>query len=475
MSSVILIPPLVLALQSADRLPRSVSPRGATMRSVPLLLSLLSVVACAGPGAERPASTTDVAVARELQCAPLSLAEAEADEPDGPLEAPMALERDQRLQGNPLATYAAMREMESQYLASPVFRQIYPEVRLNLEQFFGLPCAGLQAMRLLGTSAGRDSVRIADLNTYVARPAIDVIRERASGTRLVIYGEEHHLPQTRSVFEQMLHALSEEGYGYLAAEAFEDADMTAFDDLDYGAGYYLLDPVFASAIRTARKLGYTLVSYDTRERGPDPSFRDTRQAENIVARIFDRDPEAKVLVLAGRGHASEAVASDGWTPMAHVLKGLTGIDPLTLYAPTMTERLSTEEENPLYRHATARGWISEPMIFEHPHRGDLFGTAAFDAYVFFPRTRLIGDRPDWMVTTLRRTPVLPPAELLLGNEVRLVQAFGPGIHVTAIPQDQVLVNDPSAPPVLMLPPGVFRVRSVDRAGNELAWAVVEIP
>ena len=71
---------------------------------------------------------------------------------------------------------------------------------------------------------------------------------------------------------------------------------------DYSSGYYLMDPVYASAVRTARALGYELVAYEVHERGPadDPSFRDRRQAEHIKERILDRDPDARVLIIAGR-------------------------------------------------------------------------------------------------------------------------------------------------------------------------------
>ncbi len=51
--------------------------------------------------------------------------------------------------GIPLATYAAMLELEEQYLDSKVFAKIYPEVRLNFEEFLGLPLAGMQAMELI--------------------------------------------------------------------------------------------------------------------------------------------------------------------------------------------------------------------------------------------------------------------------------------------------------------------------------------
>jgi len=94
--------------------------------------------------------------------------------------------------------------------------------------------------------------------------------------------KEHHLPQTRSLYEVLLRTLWRQGYRYLAAETFADELMNAdFSYPDYQSGFYLRDPVFASAIRTARRLGYKLIAYETQERGPrtNGSFRDRKQAE----------------------------------------------------------------------------------------------------------------------------------------------------------------------------------------------------
>src|SRR5262249_10994012 len=153
--------------------------------------------------------------------------------------------------------------------------------------------------------------------------ALAVVEREAQKTRVVIWGEEHHLPQTRSLFEPLLGRLWKQGYRYLAAETFADDVMGAqFKYPDYHSGYYTKDPVFAAAVPPARQLGYRLIAYAPRERGPvgDASCRDRTQAANLKARVFDRDPDAKVFVIAGRLHASEKAAPDGWTPMAAALK-----------------------------------------------------------------------------------------------------------------------------------------------------------
>ena len=380
--------------------------------------------------------------------------------------------------GNPLATYAAMLDLESQYLKSKIFARIYPEIRFNFEEFLGFLLAGVEAMSLPTYRPKAPSVETPIPPSYEPESALNVIEREARKTRIVVLGEEHHLPQTRSLYEPLLRALWRQGYRYLAAEAFEDKVMRPdFRSPDYQSGYYLLDPVFASAVRVAKDMGYKLIAYDTKERGPsgDASFRDRTQAENIKARTFDLDPHAKVLILAGRGHASEETAPDGWTPMASVLKRLTGVNPLTLYAPRMSQRLTPEEEDPLYRFATSRGLVRQPTVFVNRGEGRLLGSDSFDAYIFWPRIKIEDGRPVWMVQTLGRKRARIPAGLLSGRGMRLVQAFRQGDLASNIPVDQVVIDEPNDRKVLMLPAGRFWLRTIDRDGKVIAEARLRVP
>lgn len=380
--------------------------------------------------------------------------------------------------GNPLATYAAMIDLESQYQQSKIFAGIYPEIRFNFEEFLGVPLAGVQALSLSSFRRKTPSVESAIPVSYEPESALKVIEREARKTRLVVYGEEHHLPQTRSLYEPLLRVLWRQGYRYLAAEAFEDKVMRPdFKYPDYQSGYYLLDPVFASAVRVAKDIGYKLVAYDTKESGPsgDDSFRDRTQAENIKARTSDLDPHAKVFVIAGRGHASEETAQDGWTPMASVLKRLTGINPLTVYAPKMSQRLTAEDEDPLYRFATSRGLVKRPTIFVSKSEGGLLGSSSFDAYVFWPRIKLEEGRPDWMRKVLGRKRARIPSRLWGGSGMRVVQAFREGDPASAIPVDQVIITQPSDWRVLMLPAGRYWLRTIDRDSKVIAAAHLRVP
>jgi hypothetical protein len=392
------------------------------------------------------------------------------------LSFPSLLRREELEAGNPLATYAAMLDLELQYRKSKIFAGIYPEIRFNFEEFLGFPLAGVAAMSL---PIYRRKVQNAETPipiSYKPESALKVIEREAKKTRIVVYGEEHHLPQTRSLYEPLLRALWRQGYRYLAAETFTDKVMSPeFRYPDYQSGYYLLDPVFADAVRVAKELGYKLVAYDTEERGPvgDASFRDRTQAENIKARTFDLDPQAKVFIIAGRGHASEEAAQGGWTPMASVLKRLTGINPLTVYAPTMSQRLTAAEEDPLYRFATARGLVKQPTIFVNKE-SRLLGTDAFDAYIFWRRIKVEDGRPDWLARTLGRRRVRIPPQLWSGHGMRLVQAHREGEPASAIPIDQVLIGEPKDRKVLMLPPGRFWLRTINRDSKVIAEAHLRV-
>src|SRR5258706_5210951 len=52
---------------------------------------------------------------------------------------PGALKKEALEAGNPLATYAAMLDLEPQYRKSKIFGGIYPEIRFNFEEFLGFP------------------------------------------------------------------------------------------------------------------------------------------------------------------------------------------------------------------------------------------------------------------------------------------------------------------------------------------------
>ena len=161
--------------------------------------------------------------------------------------------------------------------------------------------------------------------------------------------------------------------------------------------------------------------------------------------------------------------------MASVLKRLTGIDPLTVYAPTMSQRLTSDEEDPLYRFATSRGLVKQPTIFVNRTEGRLLGSGSFDAYIFWPRMKVEDGRPDWMSLALGRERTRIPPQLLSGRGMRLVQAFREGDPASTIPVDQVILDESDYRKALMLPKGRYWLRTIDRDSKVIAKTTLSVP
>ncbi|MGV3613975.1 MAG: hypothetical protein ACO1SV_01450 [Fimbriimonas sp.] len=408
---------------------------------------------------------------------------------------PFRLEWDQVLQGNPLAQYAELRKREADYLKG---------VSL-VEAFRGMLTSpsGLQARMYAECRAtiegnlGRiqDSLRTQEIGDYVTpverpfvatplqgmrrRNAVDFLVEGADRHAWLMCGEEHMKPQSRTILLPLLRGLRRKGFRYFAAETFGSGIARASRKgyVEWNEGIYTQDPVFGQAVREAIRLGFTLVPYDDtpmpKEVPPNQpmftvNFRENAQAMRLKERILDRDPKAKVLVWGGRGHVSEEPGKfpDGSEirPMASEFRRLTGIDPLTAYLPRMMESATATNEPSVYKDAVQRGWIGEPTVFvgKTPYTG-----GSSDVAIFFPRTRYVQGRPDWL-RPLDRMPVPIPPELARGRGMLLAQAWPTGEPETAVPIDQILLMPGDPLPALMLPrKGTFRVRVIDASGKPL--------
>ena len=102
---------------------------------------------------------------------------------------PMLLKKEALEAGNPLATYAAMLELESRYRNFKPLAGVYDEVRCNFEEFLGLPMAGVKAMALINKSKPAADATIPA--GYEPEAALDVVereakrRESSSGRKSI--------------------------------------------------------------------------------------------------------------------------------------------------------------------------------------------------------------------------------------------------------------------------------------------------
>jgi len=391
--------------------------------------------------------------------------------------------------GDPLAGYVQLLELETVYRAGGQERLFF-DAKATRQASLGDTQGALQSWAKLNRKhPSRGPQTSSPLDDYKPADAVSVIVEKAGHHNVIMIGEEHVQPQTRSILKPLLERLWKRGFRYFAAETFT-ADLTSTSKLGYATydtGFYTRDPVFAEAIAEALRLGYELVPYENTEPSgeDDPgdpmirqNWRELMQARNLKSRIFDENPQAKVLVWAGRAHISEEAGTvpDGGTlkPMGYQFKELTGIDPFTVYLPAGAEQATPEYESGFYRYATRKGWVDKPTIFTKPN-GDTFEWGG-DALVFLPRVTMESGRPDWLVRELERVPIAIPRSLIFEKGYQLAQAFHVQDFERAVPFDQVLIQPGASPSVLMLPKGkTYWIRSIDEKGEIRGPVEVTVP
>ncbi len=310
---------------------------------------------------------------------------------------------------------------------------------------------------------------VARIASATPRDAIATIVERAKHTRVVILNEDHASPRDRAFALEVARALRPLGYDLLGAETFNhdpDPKQAAADAARLASdgyprrltGYYTSDPVFGDFVRQSLALGYRPFAYETtrHDRAPTPAKRTAQreqdQADTIVRMLKD-NPTSKLFLYVGFHHAMEVPVSDGeggrtlW--MAHRLKTMTGIDPLTIEQTVLNDSGSGN----LALYALVRPKVKDrpvvlfdgatPLVLDE-YRG------ANDLQVAHPPLRLVDGRADW-IRTMGRTPTPIPAAYLPTKGRRLVQAFVASEGEDAVPIDQVLVTAGQTPPSLLLP------------------------
>lgn len=404
-----------------------------------------------------------------------------AQEPASKLPIPFNLGREEKKAGNPLAGYVQMLNQEKAYQEDEMMRSTYWQARSTVASYLG---DYWDADKSWDIAFQFDSPKRVYKGPLLRgkhpEDALTYIVRNADKHRWIMFGEEHVKPQTRSIMIPMLRALWKKGFRTFAAETFNEdvqqiADKSGFPTQEIGT--YTADPIFAAGVREAIRLGYKLVPYESfaaPPKGPDndpefaQNYRERKQAENLKARIFDKDPNAKVIVWAGRAHIYEKSdkGPNGaeWKPMAHVFRQITGQDPLTVYLATYFEHSQRSSERPEYIWATDRGLVKKPVVFVDKS-GTPFGEP-FDAQAFYPRTTMVEGRPDWMMREMGRKPLPIPPSLVQTEGIQLAQAFGKGEPATAIAIDQVLIRPGEPVPSLMLPKGELWVRVLTADGKE---------
>lgn len=245
----------------------------------------------------------------------------------------------------------------------------------------------------------------ADFQRYRPVNAYRYLEQRTQDENIVIISEAHHKIQHRVFTRNMLSTLYSNGFRYLGIETLttstKDQEHLLMDpDLQQRgyplngpmSGTYTREPQMSNMIREAIDMGFEIFGY---ERAIGGEERDVRQAKNIL-RFMGDHPGSKVVIHCGWYHAIESnyPKREDTYYMAHIIKQLSGIDPLTIYQDALSERL-LDAESPYYKMVKSED-VSVLLNDEGEVYNGKAGEDHFDILVYHPRTKYRKNRPDWL-------------------------------------------------------------------------------
>jgi hypothetical protein len=403
-------------------------------------------------------------------------------------------------QPNDLARYAYLisvipkLSVSDQQLAMQMFASVENELGLYNEAVHDFPLKSYIAVDAsLPTPA-----------EWKSADAADVITRLAADRRIVLINEAHHDAHTRQLTLALLPRLRALGFDYFGVEALSDKDdqlmQRGYPVKDSGTEY-LHEPAYGEIVRTAIKLGFTVVPYDA-DTGTMQD-REAGQADNLYRKVFARDPHARLFVHAGYAHIDKAKGRLGNTaPMAMHLQRLTGIEPLSIDQTQFREQLPAKPDayqklirdfppdSPivLVNRSTGRPWS------DHPERYDLnvllppASTGGVESGLIQPLTtvrdtdrdhlmlpnHLNKQRPDWLTLRHERIPYAIRTTLCKTRFPCVVDAHYVNEPDEAISADRYAFMQGDAASRLYLRPGTYRLRAWDVRGKTLSQKIITI-
>jgi hypothetical protein len=327
---------------------------------------------------------------------------------------------------------------------------------------------------------------------YTSRPALDAIAALAKGHQAVFFNEAHNVPLTRTLTVELLSRLRAEGFTHFAAETLyaSDAGLAQRGYPIDRSGFYTMEPICAEMVRTALKLGFKVVAYESDKEG-NGDVREYAQAKNLYERVFKADPQARLVVNAGYAHIQENGRYLGGRSMAQHFRKLSGIDPLTIEQTMLIKHPPGTEDHPYYGAIIAALRPGEPIIFENAAgKPWSLKAAAYDVSVIFPPEQIVDGRPTWLdLGGLRRAHSID-GTACQGEFPCLIEARYAGEKDDAIPadrlvldpvkgaesnEDRVIQRRPETHESLYLRPGSYRVSGVASDNRLLFRQDVTIP
>ncbi|MGN6521354.1 MAG: hypothetical protein ACTHK2_18260 [Dokdonella sp.] len=327
--------------------------------------------------------------------------------------------------------------------------------------------------------------------SYTAKPAIEAIAALAKGRKAVFFNEAHNVPLTRTVTVELLQKLRDDGYDTFAAETIyaSDPDLEKRGYPTDKSGFYTMEPICAEMVRTAIRLGFRIVAYESEKEG-NGDVREYDQAKNLYERVFKAHPDARLVVNAGYAHIQENGKYLGGRSMAQHFRKLSGIDPLTVEQTMLIEHPPGTENHPYYHEVVDSLHPKTPIVFENA-KGEPWSLKpkAYDVSVFFPVDEIRDDRPTWADLDGLRFPYFVNGSVCQNQFPCLVEARYADEGEGAIPADRLVLDPVKGAErlqdrlslgqavvhgILYLRPGGYRVTASDDSNRQISKSTVTI-
>lgn len=417
------------------------------------VLFVSALAACAPPAVQRDGASSEAAAAQ-----------AAARSSESPFAQLNALAREAATLKHPLAQYEFYR---AHYESSTGLTRGY------LGQVIAANAAELgaydKAVLLYPQGAPlmrRPPAPLPDAARFHPVAAADGIVELARDRRIVMINEAHHDAHTRVLTLALLPRLRELGFTHFAAESLSeyDHDLVTRGYPVKASGPYVAEPLYAEIIRTALRLGFTVIAYESAS--SQTEGREEEQAQHLADRVFHAQPDARLFVHGGYAHVHKLQDYLGTDTMAMRLKRKTGFDPLVVeqtvlrpgapgreYADyrTLLQAFPVEAATIFAANDGKSSWSLEPRFY--------------DVSVLLPPTRLVDGRPDWLALGGAREAIAVGLDLQAESLPCVIEARYAAEGDAAIPADRVLVERSSDAIVLFLRPGDYRVAAVTAGGR----------
>jgi hypothetical protein len=293
-----------------------------------------------------------------------------------------------------------------------------------------------------------------------------VIGKAAKKHSVIMLSEAHHVAEHRAYGSTLLPIFKELGFTHFAMEALSNPQpltdpqkVAIAPSPTTVGGYYNMEPQMAELVRTALRLGFTLVPYE--DTGSDD--RELSQAKNLYEAVLKDAPDTKVVVWAGYGHVHKTPLSGNKMFAGHLWE-MTGKEPFSLFQ--VYDSLDPYGQGGTFYKPLvldAKDPIERPMVLWSD--GELLpGSDPIDGYIVHPPFQQHGEdslRPSWFAYSGR--------EALTGEAApgALVQAYHVKEGVDSAPADQTVAESDGRYELRLLP-GDYVVRTRDAEGKVLS-------